>query len=297
MKNIFFVFFILFLVPNLAFNQTGGVKTFPLSSVRLLESPFKQAQKTDMKYMLALDPDRLLAPYLREAGIEPKAKNYGNWEGTGLDGHIGGHYLSALCNMYAATGNKELLNRLNYMIDWLDKCQQKNGDGYVGGIPGGKAMWQEIAQGKINAGSFSLNDKWVPWYNLHKLYSGLCDAFLIAGNLKAKEILVKLSDWCLKLTSNLTDEQMQNMLRCEHGGMNEVLANTAAITGDNKYLELARRFSDRKILNSLLQQKDSLTGLHANTQIPKVIGYMRVAEIDGDKNWADAATFLENCSR
>lgn len=292
MKNIFLYFIILYGVPTLAFTQTGPLKLFPLSSVRLLESPFKQAQETDRKYMLALNPDRLLAPYLREAGIEPKAKSYGNWESSGLDGHIGGHYLSALSNMYAATGNKELLQRLNYMIDWLDKCQQKNGNGYVGGIPGGKAMWQEIAQGKIDAEAFSLNKKWVPWYNLHKLYAGLVDAYQIAGNQKAKEVLIKLSDWCLKLTAHLSDEQMQTMLRCEQGGMNEVLANVAAITGDAKYLTLAKRFSDRKILNPLLQQKDSLNGLHANTQIPKVVGYMRIAELNGDKSWANAADFF-----
>jgi DUF1680 family protein len=283
---------LLILAPVAGFNQSSSLKAFPISTVRLLESPFKQAQQTDMNYMLALDPDRLLAPYLREAGIEPKAKNYGNWEGTGLDGHIGGHYLSALSNMYAATGNKEILQRLSYMIDWLDKCQQKNADGYVGGVPGGKAMWQEIAQGKIEAGAFSLNKKWVPWYNLHKLYSGLADAYLIAGNEKAKNILIKLSDWCLNLTANLSDEQMQTMLRCEHGGMNEVFANVAAITGDKKYETLAHRFSDQRILHPLLQAKDSLTGLHANTQIPKVIGYMRIAEVEGDKDWANAAQFF-----
>ena len=271
MKSILSIVIISFL-SAIGVAQPRQLQSFPLSSVRLLNSPFKQAQETDLKYMLALDPDRLLAPYLREAGIEPKAKNYGNWEGTGLGGHIGGHYLSALSDMYAATGNKEVLERLNYMINWLDSCQRKNGNGYVGGIPEGREMWQQVAQGKIKAGNFSLNDKWVPWYNIHKLYAGLADAYLIAGNEKAKDILVKLSDWCLKLTSNLSDAQIQDMLRSEHGGMNEVFANVAAITGDNRYLELARRFSHRTILNPLLQNKDSLTGVHANTQIPKVIG-------------------------
>ncbi|GAB3529605.1 glycoside hydrolase family 127 protein [Pontibacter brevis] len=245
-----------------------------------------------MRYILALDPDRLLAPYLREAGITPKAKSYGNWENTGLDGHIGGHYLTALSLMYASTGNKELLQRLNYMVDQLEACQQKNGNGYVGGVPGGEAMWQEVAQGKINAGGFSLNDKWVPWYNIHKTYAGLRDAYLFAGNEKAKNMLVKLSDWCLNLTENLTDEQIQEMLRSEHGGMNEVFADVAEITGDKKYLELARKFSHRSILEPLLAEKDQLNGLHANTQIPKVIGYKRVSEVAGDQQWADAAAFF-----
>ena len=270
------------------------LSSFPLSSVRLLESPFKEAQDTDLKYILLLDADRLLAPFLREAGLEPKAKSYGNWENTGLDGHIGGHYLSALANMYAATGNKDVLQRLNYMINWLERCQQKDGDGYVGGIPGGKKMWQDIAAGKINAGGFSLNDMWVPLYNIHKLYAGLIDAYTIAGNTKAKGMLVKLSDWFLAVTAKLSDEQLQTILRSEHGGMNEAFADVAAITGDAKYLQVARRLSHQSILKPLLQQRDALNGLHANTQIPKVIGFQRIAALTGDTAWTHAAVFFWN---
>lgn len=286
-------FFISFLFLSLLSGSLHSqLRSFPISQVRLSEGPFKQAQETDLKYMLALDPDRLLSPFLREAGITPKATGYGNWEGTGLDGHIGGHYLTALANMYAATGNTEVLRRLNYMIRMLDSCQQKNGDGYVGAIPGGKAMWKDIAEGKINAGSFSLNNKWVPWYNIHKLYAGLLDAYMVAGNKKAKDILILLSDWCVKLTANLSDDQMQRMMRSEHGGMNEIFAHVYSITNDKKYLDLARRFSDRRILNPLLQAKDSLTGLHANTQIPKVIGYKQIATVSGDEDWGHAAEFF-----
>lgn len=290
--KIVFSFLLLLLAPVAGFSQAPSVESFPLSSVRLLNSPFREAQLTDLKYMLALDADRLLAPYLREAGIEPKARSYGNWENTGLDGHIGGHYLSALANMYAATGNQQLGQRLNYMIDWLDKCQQKDSDGYVGGIPGGKSMWKDVAQGKINAGSFSLNEKWVPLYNMHKLFAGLIDAYAIGGNQKAKKILVKLSDWFWRMTSKLSDEQIQALLRSEQGGINEAFADVAVITGDKKYLALARRLSHRALLDPLLQHKDALNGLHANTQIPKVIGYERIAQLSGDSAWASAADFF-----
>lgn len=274
--------------------QTAKISNFPLSDVRLLDGPFLKAQNTDMKYIMELDADRLLAPYIREAGLKPKKESYGNWENTGLDGHIGGHYISALSNMYASTGNAEVLQRLNYMLDWLEKCQEANGDGYIGGVPGGKAMWKDIAEGKINAGSFSLNDKWVPLYNIHKLYAGLIDAYVLTGNQKAKSILLKYADWAYRLTSKLSDEQIQDMLRSEHGGMNEAFADVAAITGDKKYLTLARRFSDKVVLDPLLKDEDKLTGMHANTQIPKVIGFMRVAELSGDKEWAGAAGFFWN---
>jgi DUF1680 family protein len=290
MKNasLFAVFFLLSLT---GFSQTG-LSAFPLSSVQLLNSPFKDAQETDLQYMLQLDPDRLLAPFLKEAGIPPRKENYGNWENIGLDGHTGGHYLSALANMYAATGNKEVLRRLNYMIDWLDSCQRKDGHGYVSGVPRGKALWQDMADGKIKAGSFSLGDRWVPLYNIHKLFAGLRDAYLIAGNEKAKAILIKLSDWFISITAALTDDEMQQILKTEQGGINEVFADVAAITGDNKYLSMARKLSHKAILFPLLQQKDSLNGLHANTQIPKVIGYKRIAELDGDTAWAKAAEFF-----
>ncbi|RPD46758.1 glycoside hydrolase family 127 protein [Paracnuella aquatica] len=292
MKHLFIKISFSLLAPVAAISQQQSVQSFPLQSVRLLESPFQQAQQTDLKYILALDADRLLAPYLREAGITPKAAPYGNWENTGLDGHIGGHYVSALANMYAATGNAEIKKRLDYMLDWLEKCQVQNGNGYLGGVPGSKQLWQDIAAGKINAGSFSLNDKWVPWYNIHKMFAGLADVYRQTGNEKAKIMLVRFSDWCANLVANLSDQQLQNMLRSEHGGMNEVFADVAHFTGNKKYLELARRFSHQRVLQPLLQQKDSLTGMHANTQIPKVIGYMRVAEVDGNKEWAAAANYF-----
>jgi DUF1680 family protein len=121
---------------------SAAIESFALADVRLQDgSPFKSAEQNNLRYVLAMDPDRLLAPYLREAGLEPKADSYGNWENTGLDGHIGGHYLSALSLAWAATGNEEARTRLQYMLDELERAQQANGDGYLGGVPGGKAAW------------------------------------------------------------------------------------------------------------------------------------------------------------
>lgn len=270
----------------------GKVALFPLSAVRLTASPFLEAQQTDLRYIMALEPDRLMAPFLREAGLPPKQPTYGNWESTGLDGHMGGHYLSALALMYAATGDAEVLKRLNYCIAELKRCQQANGDGYIGGIPGGASAWRDIAQGKLQADNFSVNGKWVPWYNLHKLYAGLRDAYNYAGSQDARAMLIALCDWTLELTSHLSEEQMQSMLRSEHGGMNEVLADVSQMTGQQKYMDLAIRFSHQAILRPLEEGKDQLTGLHANTQIPKVIGFKRIGDITGRRDWQQAAQFF-----
>lgn len=292
MKKIIIVIFFFLCLSGLSAQTTAKVGYFRLQDVELLDSPFKHAEMLDKQYLLELDADRLLSPFLREAGLTPKAGSYTNWENTGLDGHIGGHYLSALSLMYGSTGDLNIKERLDYMLNELKRCQDANGNGYIGGVPGGKAIWEEVANGNIRAGGFDLNGKWVPLYNIHKTYAGLRDAYLHAGSEQAKEMLVKMTDWAIRLVSKLSEEQIQDMLRSEHGGLNETFADVAAITGDKRYLELARQFSHQLILNPLLAHEDKLTGMHANTQIPKVLGFKRVADVEGNDSWSEAARFF-----
>lgn len=265
-----------------------GLKAFPLQQVQLLPGIFKNAETTDLKYMLALVPDRLLAPYLREAGLKPKAPSYTNWENTGLDGHMGGHYLSALACMYASNGNKEVLRRLNYMISELKRCQDANGNGYVGGVPGSKELWAAVMKGDIEA----INKRWVPLYNIHKTFAGIRDAYLYTGNETARIMLIKFADWFVQLSNSLSPDKMQQMLQIEHGGINEVLADVYYLTKDKKYLTAAYSFSHQAILDPLEKGQDKLNNLHANTQIPKVIGFKRIADVSGDSSYNKAATFF-----
>ncbi|RYE26427.1 MAG: glycosyl hydrolase, partial [Sphingobacteriaceae bacterium] len=279
---------LLFISSKTSKAQSVLQQNFPLTEVRLLKSPFLEAEKTDLNYILKLSPDRLLAPFLKEAGLKPKAESYGNWENTGLDGHTAGHYLTALAQMYASTGNIECKSRLDYMISELNRCQEHSKNGYVGGVPDGQEMWS-----RVKTGDFSMFvKKWVPWYNLHKLFAGLRDAYLIGSNAQARVVLVKLTDWADLELAGLTQQQIQTMLNTEQGGMNEVCADVAAITGDQKYLSLAKKFSHQSILIPLEAHEDKLNGLHANTQIPKVIGFERIAEVGHDQNYDAAAKFF-----
>lgn len=268
------------------------VEPFRVNDVKLTQSDFKHAEDMDIRYLLGIDPDRLLAPYLKEARLTPKAQNYTNWENTGLDGHIGGHYLSALSYMYASTGNAEIKGRLDYFISELKRCADANGNGYISGVPDGKKKWKEISEGNIRASSFGLNDGWVPLYNIHKIFAGLRDAYLLTGNKDAKQMFINLTAWMYDLTKGLSDDQLQRMLDSEHGGLNETFADAAAISGDERFMQLAKRFSHKKVLDPLLRGEDRLTGMHANTQIPKVIGYKRIADIEGNDQWDRAAQFF-----
>lgn len=272
----------------------GTYNPIPLDQVRVTAGPFKHAQDVNLQYLLKLNSDRFLAPFRREAGIATNATSYPSWEAEGLDGHVGGHYLTALALAYAATGNQEVLTRLNYMVDALEAVQNRHGDGYIGGIPGGKAKWSQVANGNIDANGFGLNGMWVPWYNMHKTYAGLRDAYVYTGNAKALNMMKKLGDWATNVISRLSDSQVQKMLIAEHGGMNEVLADITELSGDAKYLNTARRFSDKSILDGLLNRQDQLTGKHANTQIPKVIGYERIGRLADDESLLAAAEYFWN---
>jgi len=294
-KGILFLFFMLMPWCRESFGQAGRkgtVEYFSIDRVKLLEGPFLEAQQVDRSYLLLLEAKRLLAPYWRESGLPVRVPSYGNWENSGLDGHLLGHYLSALSYMYASTGEERMKDSLQFVLRELQLCANAGGDGYIGGIPGGRKMWEEIRQGKIVANGFSLNSKWVPLYNVHKLLAGLWDAYKVGGEDLALTLLKNWVDWFDGLTRGLSEEQVQEILKSEHGGINEVFARLFELTGEVKYLEWAVRWSDRRILNPLLQQKDQLTGLHANTQIPKVVGYQVIGRAQENEGWRKAADFF-----
>ena len=281
--------FLLIFIPFFLHAQQHQIlESFPLQDVRLLPGIFKEQEQTDLNYMLALKPDRLLAPFQREAGLPQKAESYTNWENSGLDGHIGGHYLSALAMMYASTGDNRIRQRLDYMVNELKLCQDKNADGYLGGVPGSRELWPQVMKGNFT----DFNKKWVPFYNIHKVFAGLRDAWLYENNQTAKAMLIKLADWFCTISDTLNQQQMQLLLRNEHGGINEVLADVYGITGEKKYLNAAYSFSHQAILQPLESDQDKLDNLHANTQIPKVVGFKRIADYSGDTAYNHAATFF-----
>lgn len=266
---------------------------FPLGDVILLDGPFKQARDLNIEVLLKYDVDRLLAPYRKEAGLPKKAECYPNWDG--LDGHIGGHYLSAMAMNYAATGNAECRELMEYMLSELKQCQEANamnhsewGIGYVGGFPNSEKLWSAFKKGDFSI-YFS---SWAPFYNLHKMYAGLRDAWLYCDDEDAKALFLKFCDWGISVTAALTDEQMQEMLNMEHGGMNEIFADAYQITGDEKYLTAAKRYSHRAFLDPLAEGIDNLDNKHANTQIPKFVGFQRIAELDNDDKYDKAACFF-----
>jgi DUF1680 family protein len=265
---------------------------FNLKDVKLLSGPFKHAMEMDSAYLLSIKPDRLLHRFHQFAGLPTKDSVYKGWESEGLSGHTLGHYLSAVSMMYVTTCNVEFKNRVNYIVDELAKCQQARKTGYVGAIPNEDSIFGKVAKGQVRSSGFDLNGGWSPWYTVHKLMAGLCDAYLYCDNKKALDVVIKMADWTYNTVNHLDDSTRLKMLNCEYGGMNDVLANIYAFTGNKKYLDLSYKFYDEFVMGQLAKHIDPLPGKHSNTNVPKAIGSARQYELTGNERDKTIASYF-----
>jgi DUF1680 family protein len=260
---------------------------FPLREVRLLDGPFKDAMLRDQQYLLSLDQDRLLHNFRVTAGLPSNAKPLGGWEAPDVElrGHAVGHYLSAISIMYAGTGDERFKTLADHLVSEFAKVQAaestKFHPGYLSAFP--EEFFDRVETRKR---------VWAPYYTIHKIMAGLLDANLLTGNAQALDVLKKQADWVHWRNARLTEAQRQGMLETEQGGMIEVLANLYAVTGDSTYLETAKMFEHKRILDPLAHGIDPLDNIHANTQIPKIIGVAREFELTGDERYHDIAAFF-----
>lgn len=252
------------------------------------ESLFGISQAVGKQYLLDLDVERLLAPIYEGAGKIPPKPSYGGWESLEIKGHSIGHYLSALACLYETTKDLELKERMDYIIEIFALLQRV--DGYLGGFL--STPFDQAFTGEFHVDHFSLSHYWVPWYSIHKIYAGLMDAYEIGKSEKALVVLKRLADWAYEGSKQMSDEQFQRMLICEYGGMNEVMAQLYEITQDERYLYLAKRFTQDLIMDPLAAGIDDLQGRHANTQIPKVLGAAKLYDVTGDAYYYNAAKFF-----
>src|SRR4029079_10062809 len=265
-----------------------------LTAVRLTGGPLKHARDLDRAYLLKLEPDRMLAFYRERAGLQKKAEPYGGWDGDkrNLTGHIAGHYLSAVSLMYAATGDPAFKQRADYIVEELKAVQDKQGDGYVFALMDGKKNFQDVSNGIIKSSGFDLNGMWSPWYVLHKTYAGLRDAYRYTGNRTALAIEIRAAQWAESILAKLDDAQRRKMLNTEFGGINEVLADLYADTGDKRWLDLSYHFEYRAVVDPWKEHEDDLNGLHGNATIPKAIGSFVRFLYTGDLNDGFASSFF-----
>jgi DUF1680 family protein len=260
------------------------LQLFALRDVTLEAGPLQQARDWNRAYMLRLPNDRLLHNFRITAGLTSSAKPLGGWEDPTCEvrGHFVGHYLSACALLYAASGDTTIKTKADELVAGIAACQQKLDDnGYVSAFP--TELFDRLDRRE---------KVWVPFYTLHKIMAGLLDMKTQAGNEQALDVLVKLASWVDAWTAAKTEEHMQDILNTEYGGMNEVLYNLAAVTGDDRWVRAGDRFTKKVFFTPLAMRRDELKGLHMNTHVPEVTGAARRYELSSDYRFADVARFF-----
>jgi len=260
-----------------------AVEPFRLDQVRLRPGPFLEAAQINRRYMMSLDPDRLLHMFRTTAGLPSSAAPLGGWEQpeNELRGHFTGHYLSGCALMSASMGDDALRERGGQIVAELAQCQKAHGNGYLSAFP--EEFFDRLREGK---------DVWAPFYTLHKIMAGLLDMHTYCGNQQALDVLQGMAHWTRGWVSPLGDAHMARVLEREFGGMNEVLYNLYAVTGNEGWFRLAHRFDHERIFGPLAEQRDELKGLHVNTNIPKIIGAARRYELSGETRYRGIAEYF-----
>jgi len=269
-------------------------------NITLLNSVFSQSEKIGREYLDGVDIDRLLSPIFEAHNMPApnNAKRYGGWERKSannwekspetfsLAGHSLGHFLSALSECYAKSGDEKLKQKILYIVSQLESVQSNAKSGYIGGCK--ENCFTELFDKNLTSWA---EGYWVPWYNLHKIFKGLTDAYSVTEDQTVLRVLLRFADWACNGLSDFSDEDFEKMLEYEHGGMNEVFANLYRITKNEKYLCFAEKFTHKKLFRFLLKGEDKLDGWHANTQIPKVTGMAAIyaASPEAHKEYRTAA--------
>lgn len=259
--------------------------------VRLREGELLRREESNRQYLMKLENRYLLRNFLLEAGrtsgrgMDPNAM--GGWEDPScqLRGHFLGHWLSAAAMRYQEQEDRELKAKTETILDELERCQQDNGGEWVCPIPEKYLEW--IGKGK---------NIWAPQYNVHKLFMGLIDVYRLMGAEKALGIADKLGDWFYRWSGKYTREEFDNILDIETGGMLEVWADLLELTGSSKYRELLERYYRGRLFDPLLEGRDVLTNMHANTTIPEILGCARAYEVTGGEKWLEIVRCYWKCA-
>ncbi|KAJ8452534.1 hypothetical protein Cgig2_000123 [Carnegiea gigantea] len=255
-----------------------------LHNVRLdTKSLHGQAQETNLEYLLMLDVDRLAWSFRKTAGLSTPGTPYAGWEASDVE--LRGHYLSATAKMWASTHNKAVKKIMNALVSALKECQNKMGTGYLSAFP--SEFFDRFE---------AIKSVWAPYYTIHKIMAGLLDQYKFACSSQALKMVTWMADYFHWRVQNVikkfTIERHWFWLNEETCGMNDVLYQLFSVTGDKKHLVLAHLFDKPCFLGLFALKADDISGFHANTHIPIVIGAQTRYEITGDELYKEMGTFL-----
>jgi DUF1680 family protein len=220
--------------------------------VRLSAGPLDRQARENHRLVLNLDEDALLRPFRVRAGQRAPGHELGGWYDTYAlaPGATFGQWMSALSRYHAITGDAPTRDKVKRMVR-----------GYAATIDA--------------KGSFYVNNRF-PAYTYDKLVGGLLDADRLSGDDTA---LATLARTTLAAASYLPPRAIPRNEHVRHG---EDLSQHAwdesytipenqfhawRVTGDQRHLELARRFLYDEFFAALAGGENVLPGKHAYSHV------------------------------
>ncbi|MDR3688011.1 MAG: glycoside hydrolase family 127 protein [Fimbriimonas sp.] len=259
------------------------LEPFDMGQVRLLDGLEKREMEADLRYIKSIDTDGLLFPFRHNAGLPTPGKPFGGWESPSSEirGTFTAHYLTTLALMYKSTGDVWLKSRAGYLVEELSKCQRALGGKFLAGIP--TSYLDRVETGR---------PIWAPYYVVEKLVTGLLDVYQVFENAHALDMARRMGEYLRSRGAKLTDGQLDATMHTEYGGMAMMEYNLYAIAHNRADLDYAHRFDEAAILGPLALRHDSLSGLHANTNIPKILGAARRYELLDDPSYRTVVEYF-----
>ena len=264
-----------------------AAQPFPLTAVRLLDGPFAEAQQRNCEVLLQLDPDRLLHMFRVKAGLPSQAealRRLGGARGRSarpLARALPVRLCADVCRhgRRAIQGARAAHRRRVWPSARRRLPQQATHPGYLAAFP--ESFFDRVETGK---------PVWVPWYTLHKIMAGLLDTYQLlrqpagAGRAAASGRLGQVPRG--SAVARAAASHARHRVRRHERSAGQ------SLRGHRQPRAPAAGQGLRSSTSSSIrwpQGEDRLDGLHANTQIPKIIGAAREYEVTGEPRYRDIA--------
>lgn len=234
---------------------------FTYKDVTLTGGPMEDQAKFARDFYLAIPNDNLLKGFRLRAGLPAPGKPMGGWYDPEnfAGGCAFGQYISALARTYANTHDERYKTKVAELVHGFHQTIAPDGFFFI---------------------SEKISTNW-PCYTYDKNCIGMRDAYNLTGNEEALMILRVMTDWAYKNMPRRKDEWYT---------LPENLYNCYMLTGDKRYLEMAKQYDDSTNYYDYFANGTNafIPKRHAYSHINSLASAGKAYEVTGDEKYFKA---------
>ena len=244
------------------------LKAFTYHDVTLTGGPMEDQAQFAREFYFAIPDDNLLNGFRLRAGLPAPGRPMGGWyDPTNFSGGCAfGQYVSALARTYANTGDVRYKDKVAALVHGFHQTIAPDGFFFI---------------------SVKISTNW-PCYTYDKNCIGMRDAYTLTGDKEALEVLGIMTDWAYKNMPRRKDEWYT---------LPENMYNCYALTGDKRYLEMAKEYdySDRYYNFFANGTNAFIPTRHAYSHVNSLASAAKIYEVTGDAKYLRAVSNAWEC--